>query len=131
MDSRFRGDFDECTRGGIAEQVFEGDVKENPALVPGAVPSRLGHLENLYPIIPWTSNKTIHLAHGCGSSEGQAAGDIMMSAKFEFIMRTPVDETPESYNEHYILVYSATYLFIPKEQYTYLNILVCQFYKVV
>jgi hypothetical protein len=47
---------------------------------------------------------TIHLAHGCGSCEGQAAGDIMMSAKFEFIMRTGVDENPESYKEQLSLV---------------------------
>jgi len=54
---------------------------------------------------PTTSHKaSLHLAHGYGSSKGQAAGDIMMSAKFEFNLRTTDDESPESYKEQLMLV---------------------------
>ncbi len=48
---------------------------------------------------PTRHRASLHLGHGCGSSEGQAAGDIVMSAKFGFIMTTAFDESPESYKE--------------------------------
>jgi hypothetical protein len=53
---------------------------------------------------PTRHRASLHLGHGCGSWEEQAAGDIMMPAKFEFIMRTAVDESPESYKEQMMRV---------------------------
>jgi hypothetical protein len=47
---------------------------------------------------------SLHLSHGCGSTRIQPPGDIMMSGKFEFILVTGVEETPESHRERVMRV---------------------------